>query len=64
MFNSEEGTRIPSGSVIPPKREEFSFFYKFDDIKCYVANNGVAHTAAEMPVVHTWELFELSKDEN
>ena len=47
-----------AGAHISPKAEEFSYFYKFDDVKCYVANTGVEHRVSQMPIVHMWELCD------
>ena len=30
----------PTDAVIVPAPEKFSYFYKFDDVKCSVANSG------------------------
>ena len=32
--------RASSDTVIVPVPEKFSYFYKFDDVKCSVANSG------------------------
>lgn len=61
---------------VSPETEKFStFFYgdytikpngtdtHGDPVMFGPANNGVAHTAAEMPVVHIWELFGMTEEE-
>ena len=46
----------PSTEAVSPKAERFSFFFKSDDIKSFVANTGVSHPVSKIPVVHVREL--------
>ena len=45
-----------STEAVSPKAERFSFFFKSDDIKSFVANTGVSHKVSKIPVVHVREL--------
>ena len=46
----------PSTEAVSPKAERFSFFFKSDDIKSFVANTGGSHKVSKIPVVHVREL--------
>ena len=41
----------------PPREESFSFFYKFDDVKCYASNPGIIREVARIPAAHMRNLW-------
>ena len=56
-FSLERNTQ-----TVSPEAEEFSYFYKFDEVSYHIANNGVDHALSEMPVVHVRDLVESRKN--
>ena len=61
---------------ISPKPEKFSTFFGGDyqiktdgtdthgmEPKCYVSNSGISHQVSEIPVVHVWDLYGMTREE-
>lgn len=64
-MTTETGARLlaAGGSIItPPQKEKFSYYYKFDEIKCYLANDGRSHKVSEIKPVHATDLFEIEDE--
>lgn len=57
MPAGEEITRKEPSPKYAPKEESFSHFYKFDDVKCYVANSGIARDISRIPVIHVKDIW-------
>lgn len=59
VFSETQEEVKPLSAPESPEPEEFSGFYRSDDIMCYVSNAGIAHEVSDIPVVriqdlHSW----------
>lgn len=49
--------KVNIGLKYLPKPEVFSYFYKADDTKCWVANLGIARDISKIPVIHVEDIW-------
>ena len=59
---SKQGKDFSEFSVAP-EPEEFSYFYRHDDVKCQISNIGVPCEASGVPFIRAKELNQKASEE-